>query len=239
MPRSESPRATLPAFTISACLLLAAPLGALGQGTAGLAGVVLDERTLEPIGGATVSAVGVEVETGPDGTFDFGALPSGRITIRIRIPGRPGLVDVAELAPDASTFYRFLVPELAAVLSEILVNASDDGDAASGLTAADLVARRIPGLPPLTNSPAGGTRYAPLKLRGSSSMLSRGEPVVILDGIRLGELNGAMRELSLIPAADVEEITVMMGPAAAFLNLLAAHGAIVVATKRGVDAVEN
>jgi hypothetical protein len=194
--------------------------------------VVLDERTLEPIAGARVTAAGMEIETGPDGSFDFGPLPPGRTTIRVRAAGRPGLVDEADLTADAVVFYRFLIPDAAAVLSELLVTASSREDEV-GLTAADLVAQKIPGLPPILVGPAGGTRYAPVKLRGSSSISSRGEPMVIVDGIRLGELSGALRELSLIPAAEVEEVTVLMGPTAAFLNPLAAHGAILVATKQG------
>jgi hypothetical protein len=229
------------AFAIGACAVLACPPAAFGQGgqrTAALGGVVLDERTLEPIAGARVTAAGAEIETGPDGFFDFGALPPGRTTIRVRVSGRPALVDEADLTSDAAVFYRFLIPDVSAVLSELLVTASsreDDG----GLTAADLVARKIPGVPPLVIGPAGGTRYAPVKLRGSSSIISRGEPMVILDGIRLGELTGALTELSLIPARDVQEVTVLMGPAAAFLNPLAAHGVILVATKQGGEEAGN
>jgi outer membrane receptor protein involved in Fe transport len=55
--------------------------------------------------------------------------------------------------------------------------------------------------------------------------------LVFLNGVRLGGVGGVLEQLRTIPATDVESVTVLMGPAAAFLHAMASDGAILVETK--------
>jgi outer membrane receptor protein involved in Fe transport len=68
------------------------------------------------------------------------------------------------------------------------------------------------------------------QLRGLSSLTQSGDPLVVIDGV---VARGAGLDLlRMIPATDVDEISVLRGPAAAFLYPYAANGVISVTTKK-------
>jgi len=218
-----------------AVLLLGDPSGAVAQRAVLMGGVVVDDITLDPISNATIAieAAGIETQTREDGTFGFFELPEGSASVRVSAPGRLTIVDEIEVQSDVPSFARFVMSSVDIVLSDLLVRGAptSEEDYGPNMTAADLVARKVPGLPSDNRGLGPDSYYGPLKLRGSSSLSTRGEPIVFLDGVRLGGLGGALEQLSQIRASDVEEVTVLKGPSASFLYALASHGVILVVTK--------
>ncbi|MDE0082967.1 MAG: TonB-dependent receptor plug domain-containing protein [Gammaproteobacteria bacterium] len=205
-------------------------------------GIVLDEETELPIPGATIriESIDTETETREDGRFGYYEVPPGPVTVRVQAPERAVVVEELEVGPEDIVFVRFLLPGLAAVLSEIVGGFEGSGTLpppGPDATAADLVEAR---LPPGIQLVVGGAREtAPrLRLRGENRLRPAGGPSVFLDGIRVGDLERALDVLSQIPASHVEEVEVLRGPSAAFLHALAADGVIMVTTRAGTDGLD-
>ena len=225
------------ASLLAGCFVLTAPIGAVAQGVALIAGVVVDEVSGEAVAGATVSieAAGIEIQTRKDGTFGWFELPEGTASVRIAAPGRLTVVDEIVLDPEEPSLVQVVLSEIDVVLADLLVRGSADEETIqefpSSMTAAELVARAVPGSG-VQRSGFGAESDTPhIRLRGSNSFNPRGEPLVFLNGVRLGGVGGVLEQLRTIPATDVESVTVLMGPAAAFLHAMASDGAILVETK--------
>lgn len=235
----------------SRLLLLAAASGAVLLSSAGelqarqnplVGGVVLDEITELPIAGASVVIESIEAaaESREDGRFGYYEVPPGTVTVRVQAPGRAVIVEEVEVGTDDIVFVRFLLPGLAALLSEIVGNveassaAGNPAIASSSATAADLIEARLPGIAMVVG---GARETAPrVRLRGENSLRPRGGPVVFVDGIRVGKLDRAIDVLNQIPASHVEDVQVLRGPSAAFLQAFASDGLIMVTTMAGAEA---
>lgn len=206
-------------------------------------GIVLDEATEVPIPGATIriESIDTETESREDGRFGYYEVPPGPVTVRVQAPGRAVVVEELEVGSEDIVFVRFLLPGLAALLSEIVGGAGGfEGSGTSpspNATAADLVEAR---LPPGIQMVVGGAREtAPrLRLRGENRLRPSGGPSVMIDGIRVGDLERALDVLTQIPASHVEEVEVLRGPSAAFLHALASDGVIMVTTRAGTGGLD-
>lgn len=234
-------RLIAPSLRILACgAVLLGPAGALEARQDPLVGgIVLDEATEVPIPGATVriESIDLETESRVDGRFGYYEVPTGTVTVRVQAPGRAVVVEELEVGAEDIVFVRFLLPGLAALLSEIVGGFDDSGMRASpsqgpDATAADLVEAE---LPPGIQMVVGGAREtAPrLRLRGENRLRPAGGPSVFIDGIRVGDLDRALDVLNQIPASHVAEVEVLRGPSAAFLHALASDGVIMVTTRAG------
>ena len=105
----------------------------------------------------------------------------------------------------------------------------------------DVLSDRIPGvafLPPPGVAGAGGQ----IRIRGSSSAVLMGDPLIYVDGIRMNSARGqvgrysSLSRLNDIDPANIESIEVIKGPAAATLyGTEASNGVIQIITKRGVE----
>lgn len=237
-------RPTAPSLRAVACVAaLLASAGALEARQDPLVGgIVLDEATEEPIPGATVriESIDMDTESREDGRFGYYEVPPGPVRVRVQAPGRAVVVEELEVGAEDIVFVRFLLPGLAALLSEIVGGVEGTGTRAlpSSLgpdaTAADLVEAR---LPPGIQLVVGGAREtAPrLRFRGENSLRPQGGPAVLIDGIRVGDLERALDVLNQIPASHVEAVEVLRGPSAAFLQAFASDGVIMVTTRTGGD----
>ena len=242
---STSTRRSLPVPAILGLGLLTpflpgAPVAAQ-QLEAPLQGVVADDLTGEVIASARVTIVGTELETRTSeaGTFAFDEAPLGKVSVRVQAKGYPAVTDEVTITRDQIVFMHFVLPQVSLILDEVLV-LGDRPRAPRRMpqqrearTAADILARQVPGV----NQVGGvvGKNDALIVLRGVSSINLSSEPVVFLDGVRLGSnLGEAMDALSKIPAEHVRQIRVMRGPAAAFVQG-AANGAIFVETRMGPE----
>ncbi len=194
-----------------------------------LHGVVADQATLSLIDSARVTVVGTELEavTGGDGTFSFDGVPIGSLAVRIEAPGYPALVEQVEVARDVVLYMQVMMPRADALLGRL---ATPPADAGQARTAAELVAREILDMNPNTGNL--GLNTNPVRLRGTRTFGSGGEPAVFLDGVRIGTFGPAMEVLSQIPAGDVRNIRVRRGPASTLLDG-SADGSIHIETRSG------
>ena len=206
-----------------------------------LQGVVSDESTGELIASATVTLVGTgrEIRADAYGTFQFPDLSPGPISVRVQAPGYATVVENSEVTPGATVIMQVQLLNIYQILG-ILVEArppvaarASDRLLEGAKTAADLLARQVPDV--LPNAGDIGKKTNPIRLRGVQSIMRSSEPVLFLDGVRVGgDFGEAMDILAGIPASEVREVRVLRGPAAAFLEGLA-NGAIYVETRLGPD----
>lgn len=205
-----------------------------------IGGIVLAETTELPIAGATVSIesteteMETETESREDGRFGYDEVPPGTVTVRVRAPDRAVFVEEVEVGANDIVFVRFFLPELTAVLSEIVGGAEASSPrearpADSNATALDLVESI---LPPGIQLVVGAQERAPrMRFRGENSLNPRGGPVVFIDGIRIGTLERALDALGQIPASHVMDVRVLRGPSAAFMQAFTADGSIQIRTR--------
>lgn len=205
------------------------------QTVALLQGIVVSESTGQAVESATVSVVGtdIEMQTGRYGGFAFPDVQPGLMSVRVTAPGHPSVTQEVDLKGDGIVFLQFRLPSIAAVLSDLLVGVHRNEPTGDPLTAADLLAIKVPSAR-VTSGFIGHNDYT-FRLRASASSLTlSGEPIILLDGVMISRGAGtALDALSQIPASDVIEIEVLRGPAAALRYPLAANGVVLVKTRAG------
>jgi hypothetical protein len=229
----------------------AAPALVAQEGT--IVGNALDEATLAPLAGGTVTVVGSGVSSpvGEDGSFFLPAVAPGSLTIRVTSQGYAASVDQVEVTPGEITFVQFQLLPLSATLNEVLVLARRGNSALDGaeipanrresaVTAADLLARQVPGLSfSRTHGVVGsGSR---VNIRGISTFTGSNDPAIYLDGVRImeGSTGGTSRTqtpfavLDQIPASNVKRIRVLRGSSAAARYGDSANGVILIETHTG------
>lgn len=207
-----------------------------------LQGLVADEVTGDPISSAVVGIVGTsfEVASGGLGEFVFPPnIPSGSLTVRAAAAGYVSTVQQVEVREDGSVFVQLLLPSISATLDELIVRGQPDGQVTdSPRTAADLLALQIPSAR-RAGGQVGNNAYE-IRLRGQNSVNQSNDPVVVVDGVRVGNPGEALDVLSTIPASDVESIEILRGPSASLLYAsFAANGVIAVTTRSGRDPVDR
>jgi hypothetical protein len=200
-----------------------------------LQGLVADEVTGLIIPSARVNIVGTRLETSSsaEGLFSFPDAPAGRLSVRVRAAGYATVVHIVDVVADSAHFIQVDLPSMAMMLEGLTVVAPGSGpnrDPAAR-TAADLVARQVPGMN--ANSGVVGLSSNPVLLRGVNSIGLSSEAAIFLDGVRLrGGRGQAMDALSKIPASDVKSIRILRGPAATLVDG-SANGVIYVETRFG------
>jgi hypothetical protein len=207
---------------------------AAAQDLAPLHGQVVDEATLEPIRGATV-ALGSSSQSAPTdvlGNFSVLGAPSGKHVLRVRAGGYVDVLEEIEIQSDASLFLSIQLARVDAVLSGLMVTARPaERSGTVERTAADMVASQVVGA--MVTYRGAGQETRPFFMRGRGSMVLGGEPVVYLDGVRVGgTFSQALDILHQIPAAEVQQIQVLRGPATTTLSA-DSDGAILVTRRTG------
>lgn len=203
-----------------------------------LQGVVADEQTMTPISSATISVIGMDelaTSAASNGTFAVPDAPLGTLSIRAVAPGYASTVQQVEVREDRVVFVQFLLPTISAVVDGIIVDGrrlSDPIESGPELTAADLLALRVPSTR-RNSGEVGKTDYG-IGFRAPTSLTQGMNPVVLVDGIRVGDADDALFVLSQIPASEVESMEILKGPssASAFTSF-AANGVISIHTRYG------
>jgi TonB-dependent starch-binding outer membrane protein SusC len=228
--RTVPSRIFLPAAVVA--LLFAAAPSAAQQGT--VVGSLLDQNSLAALSSGTVSVV-----------------RPGSLTIRVTSPGYANSVDQVEVAPDEVTFVQFQLLQLSATLNEVLVlsrrraGTTDGVDVSTernemALTAADLLARQVPGLSYNRSQGVVGSGSR-ISIRGVSTITGSNDPIVFVDGVRINENSGGgsgrtrapFAALDQIPASNVKRIRVLRGASAAARYADSANGVILIETHTG------
>ena len=208
-----------------------------------IVGEVVDQATLEPIVGATVTVVSHELSdaTNEDGHFSLRDVPPGNISVRVEQLGYIAVVGEVEVRSNSVTFVRLPLSPMAFLLDELRVVADrsqdevesggsyteiipDESDSARN--ALELLVTRVPSLTVRTDAIGGSTR-SEIRIRGNASVSQSNMPSIYIDGARADIVY--LEDLS---ATEVRRIRVLRGPSAASIYPDAANGVILVETWR-------
>ena len=208
-----------------------------------IVGEVVDQATLEPIVGATITVVSHELSdlTNEDGHFSLRGVPAGSISVRVERLGYIAVVGEVEVRSNSVSFVRLPLAPMAFLLDELRVVADrsevevesggsyteiipDESDSARN--ALELLTTRVPSLTVRTDAIGGATR-SEIRIRGNGSVSQSNMPSIYIDGARADIVY--LEDLS---ATEVRRIRVLRGPSAASVYPDAANGVILVETWR-------
>ena len=215
-------------FLALAMVWAVAPSFAHAQDGGSIVGEVVDQATLEPIVGATITVVSHELSdlTNEDGHFSLRGVPAGSISVRVERLGYIAVVlddaphhagDELRVVADRSE----VEVESGGSYTEIIPDESD-----SARNALELLTTRVPSLTVRTDAIGGATR-SEIRIRGNGSVSQSNMPSIYIDGARADIVY--LEDLS---ATEVRRIRVLRGPSAASVYPDAANGVILVETWR-------
>ncbi|MES1250198.1 MAG: TonB-dependent receptor plug domain-containing protein, partial [Chitinophaga rupis] len=240
-------------FTVFAC-------GALAQShNISITGKVLDEKTREPLSGATVHLKNTthEVITDNSGEFRFLTGQEFPVTVLVTYTG----YQTQELVVPSATPVNILLHANNAQLNELTVvgytrtksNArtgaittvtSDDFSKVAYTSVIEKLQGQVPGLSISNNSGVPGTSIL-VRLRGATSITAGNDPLYVVDGIFMNTdnlqnlsrgLGGQVPNfLSDLNPDDIESVSVLKDAnATAVYGARGANGVILITTRRGV-----
>jgi outer membrane receptor protein involved in Fe transport len=164
------------------------------------------------------------------------------VTTTEQVPVRPGITTRVsiQLTPEA-VFLDELMVKGRPTPSDAQVRNFKEGEAreiTGGGTAVDLLAATFSAIQVSRGSGQVGSGTSIL-IRGSNSLIMSGEPLVYLDGVRIGASSGPQSAetpmivnfLDQIPADMVVRIEVLKGPAATKYGVGSSNGVILIYTR--------
>jgi len=231
--------------------------------TGTITGRVIDRGTQQPVVGATVRVVGTTrgAQTSDQGTYRITGVNAGTVNVQALRIGYGSVTRPVTLTAGSTATLDFSIDPAATTLDVVQVTATgqEQSRRESGVSTASInVAEEVPqaavsNLQTVLSSraagvvvqEAGGTTgsAARIRIRGSNSVSLSNDPLIIVDGIRVNNDEGATSigvggqvpsRLNDINPEDIENIEIIKGPAAAALyGTAAANGVIQITTKRG------
>ncbi len=234
-------------------------------------GHIIDGTTEVPIGGATIQVIGTNLKyiTQSDGRFTIAGVPSGTHTIRVTRLGFSVTESTVIVREGKQSTVDIRLSAAAIKLNDVVTTATgvqrrmEIGNSIATINAEEVVANapitnlssllaaRAPGVQVLTSAGTLGAGSR-IRIRGITSAVGSGDPILIVDGIRMnaaysdgggqtnlaspssrGPVSTATARLDDIDINTIETIEVLKGPSAATLyGSDAANGVIVITTKR-------
>ena len=237
--------------------------GAAGAQAGGrITGVVTDQTTQQPLVGVQVTLSGTTRGslTNDQGRYVLADVGPGTVRIRFLRLGYLARMDSVTVSAGATATLNGTMVQTVTRLDEVVVSATgeserrrESGNSVATIRAdavpkaaitdvSDLLAARAAGVVVTQSSgtTGGGSR---IRIRGSNSVSLSNEPLIIIDGIRTNADPGGSTisvggqnptRIDDLNPADIENIEVIKGPAAAALyGTAAANGVIQITTKRG------
>lgn len=251
-------------FRLLVALALASPLVASAQSGGVVTGRVTDRTSGAPIQGAQVIIVGTQRGTRTDeaGQYRIANVPQGTQRIRALRLGFEASVSTVSVPSAGEVTADFQLQGTIARLDEVVIAATGEserrretGNSVATINAdavpkaainnvSDLLSSRAPSVTVTQTSgtTGGGSR---VRIRGSNSVSLTNEPIIIIDGVRANADPGGSTiniggqnptRLDDLNPAEIENIEIIKGPAAAALyGTAAANGVVQITTKRGVS----
>lgn len=226
-----------------------------GQQTGTIRGRVQASITGEPLEGVriVVAETGMAVLSGSGGEFLISDVPAGATNLRLELlPEFVTSIEQVAVRPGVTTRVSFEMTPQAVLLDELLVQSrpfpSDavvrvfqEGEAremTGGGTAVDLLSASFAAVQVNRGSGQVGTGTSIL-IRGTNSITQPGDPLVFVDGVRVGRAQGhqggeagfVLSFLDMIPADQVARIEVLKGPAATRFGVGSSNGVILIFTR--------
>lgn len=248
-------------FRLLAALGLAWP-GVVAAQNGTITGRVIDRATQAPIPEAQIIVVGTQRGTRTDdsGQYRLTNVPAGAVRVRALRLGYEAAVTSTMVSAGQTATADFSLQATVARLDEVVVAATGEmerrretGNSVSTIDAdsvprtvisnvSDLLSSRAPSVVVTTTSgtTGGGSR---IRIRGSNSVSLTNEPLIVIDGVRANADPGGSTislggqnptRLDDLNPADIENVEIIKGPAAAALyGTAAANGVVQITTKRG------
>ena len=244
--------------------LVFAPMVAMAQQPMGtITGRVVDRASQQPVIGATVRVVGTTrgAQTSDSGTYRITGVPAGAVNVQALRIGYASVTRPLTLTAASTSTLDFTMDPAATTLDVVQVTATgqEQSRRESGVSTANInVPEQVPQAAVsnlqtvlssraagVTVQEAGGTTGAAarIRIRGSNSVSLSNDPLIIVDGIRVNNDEGATSigvggqvpsRLNDLNPEDIENVEIVKGPAAAALyGTAASNGVIQITTKRG------
>jgi len=244
--------------------LVLAPVVAVAQQPAGtITGRVIDRASQQPVAGATVRIVGTQrgAQSGDQGAYRITGVPAGAVNVQVLRIGYGSVTRPLTVTAGGTETLDFALEQSATQLGVVQVTATgqeqsrrESGVSTSTISVPEevpqaavsnlqtVLSSRAAGV---TVQEAGGTTGAAarIRIRGSNSVSLSNDPLIIVDGVRVNNDEGATSigvggqvpsRLNDINPEDIENIEIVKGPAAAALyGTAASNGVIQITTKRG------
>lgn len=239
-------------IALAAALLFGCVGSALAQQRI-LRGKIVSSETHKPLENAAIRGAGMASGacTAADGSFEL-SLPPEVTWLELAVPGWSGGIPLAADAEEVTLELDPQVIPLAPLLVAARREHREEGSSRGELRPAESGAMdmrsalegRVVGGQVLVSSGVAGNGFR-LVLRGLSSITGSNEPLVIVDGIVMGNPRdfsgtrgfgdpGSTGGLQDLNPDDIERIEILRGPAAAArYGSFAAHGVVLVTTKHG------
>lgn len=210
--------------------LLAAPLA--GQQPASLAGQVIDAATGAPVSGAEVRLADLMTRADDRGDFRLPAAPPGRQGVVVRHIGFRPDTSIIEITPGSErrvlvALHALVVEVAPLVIGGVPAGAAVIGRAELAQRGTDLGAA-LDGWAGISVRRTGAVAVA--QIRGSAPE----EVLVVLDGIVLNDPLTGRADLSRVPVAEVERVTLLPGAQTARVGGRAIAGVIEIDTRSEV-----
>lgn len=248
----------VPALVCAAVGFLPSSLGA--QDTGSVTGQVVNGSTGQPLSGAQVVIVGLDVGalTESNGRFLIPNVPTGSHTVRVVLLGFGSEEREVAVAAGETATAGFELSAQALNLEEIVVTGTagaarrrEVGNAIASIAAEEIDVQTITGAQDVLTASVAGLQInmnegAPgaggsIRIRGVNSLTQGNRPLIYIDGIRMesDELPNTYSNVSRSPLNDVNpddiaRVEVIKGAAATTLYGTEASGGVVqIFTKRG------
>jgi TonB-linked SusC/RagA family outer membrane protein len=265
MSQRRSLRGALALPLLAACALLAAPVhrASAQQATGRIEGTVIDSRSKQPLGAASVfvQGTGLGSQTNERGKYVLVNVPVGKYELRVRRIGFTNAAQPVTVEAGQVATVDFQMGEAAVSLDEVVVTGtavatrarevptstdivnSQAFERAPVVNAQQVLEGRIPSVTVQAGSGQPGAGGS-IKIRGTTTISQSTDPLIYVDGVRIfneptrnnwGSRNQS-NPLQDINSDDIERIEVVKGAAATTLyGTEAAAGVIQIFTKKGMS----
>lgn len=207
-----------------------------------VSGLVTDPSG-EPLIGAGVSVVGSSTGTITDveGKFTIAATQGqtlrfsyiGFLSVDVKVDGRKTysvtLAEDENLLDDV-VVVGYAVQKKVNLTGSVAAISSKEIDNIPAANTATLLQGRLPGLVLTSNGAQAGNDTPEIRIRGIGTF-NNNDPMVIIDGVE-----GSVSQIQQIPAADIDNISVLKDAASASIyGVRAGNGVIIITTKQGSE----
>jgi len=234
------------------CAFLMLSIMAFAQ-TGSISGKIVDEHG-QPLPGATATVSGTTNGAAADanGNYVIRGVKPGTYTVIGRFVGYTDLSKSVTVTSGGNVTVQFQLQPASTALNEIVVigygteRKKDLTGSVATVTAKDfqqgnittpeqLIAGKVAGVSVISNSGAPGAGST-IRIRGGASINGSNDPLIVIDGVPLGEngIAGAANPLAMINPNDIESFSVLKdASAAAIYGNRASNGVILITTKKG------
>jgi TonB-linked SusC/RagA family outer membrane protein len=233
--------------------------------TGTVTGRVVDATTQEPVSDVSVVVEGTRrgAVSGADGTFTIVGVPAGSQTVRARRIGFSAPLQIVVVPTSGSVSVVFPLQRQAVSLEDVVttgygtqrrvaitgsIATVDASQANVGATVNvnQMIEGRAAGVQITTNSGEPGAG-AQITVRGGSSISASNEPLYVIDGVPINNVETESpgispsaatpalprSPLTLLNPADIASISILKDAAAAIYGTRAANGVVLIETKKG------